>query len=1271
MALKRNKSRQWKLTAAGALAALSATGYFLYSVFAVQGQGALAQAPLNVQVQPAPAFIMAMDDSGSMLWETLNNTRDGVFVWNDSARSFYLNGEPRGYDDGASQRFYYTFPPYGRGNEAIPPIDAFGFARSPDINPGYFDPRVSYPAWRNADGTQYLVIDPESAPLDPRPAGSPSKISGSLNLTRDAESTANNWHFRGRSGMILPAGTRLRGSCNATPGNISHSNYASLPNERRLTQSCALHFSYFPATFFLEDRSTLPAEYGYTAAPVAITNPPGGRPGTLYKYEIKPGNFGSTAQYQQAIQNFANWFSFYRVRRDALIGGATNALVGTNNMRVGWFRIHHQNNVTMHDMGNLSEKQGLIEEIRSQMRASGGTPTRQAVDHLGKQFKRKDAGAPVQLKCQRNAGMLFTDGYINETSNPTPGDLDSAYGPPFADGQPNKMGDIVIPYYYESLRPDLEENAVRVPAACSALPDPPAHLDPEHRHLDCQTNLHMNFYGVTLGTLGEEFGVNYLPGSTQPWRLTPDPYLVPPPWKARQDLHPRAVDELWHATLNTRGEMINARSPAEITSAMRRVLESISAGSSPAGSIALTGARIGAGSLSVEPFYAVENEGTDWYSYLTAYTVEADPLTREVTFTQAWEASNRIPAHGGRNIRFGRGNDIRDFISANIAGFDVLCDSELAGMSRCDENEFGGGAGQLNVTIGQALAYLRGDSSLEVRNGGVLRDRTSRLGDIVNSTPVISAPRDDYGYRALTGFSGATTLATSYGAYLSSKRSGRNVMVYAGANDGMLHGFDGGMGDDGVMNSITGGTERFGFIPQSVLGYMGNLLFPYSEAAGGDQKFQHRYFVDGPITVSDAHYGGDWATVLVGTTGAGGRSVFALDVSDASSRVNPAFSNNDFLWEINSINDSLSNEVRNNIGNVLGRPVIVPVRSGDSVSWKAIFGNGYNSNSGKAVLFIVDIDKGTPSIRMIEANESGAPSGSNGLGNIVVLDRFSGTGQDQPGRDGFADTVYAADQKGALWRFDLGSASNEVTSPLFVTQASSDDPDYRQPILGGLTAASGPGGGVMLYFGTGSFAFVNDPGDESVQSLYGVLDSGSAGTLTVSNLLQQTVVSTDATAGIREVSANAMAAGRMGWYLDLPAGERFVGYPRIESGIIFMPTYAPTELDGCSTAGFNWLFGLNALSGAASLSQVSVGSPLGDSPGEGTGAVALDTGGSAPVRDVEVMTAPRLGSLPAGSDPDDLDDALAAQCSMVIQVAGAPPLYLPRACGRQSWRQLL
>ncbi|MCR6662665.1 MAG: hypothetical protein NVV60_05840 [Luteimonas sp.] len=66
-----------KMLVAAALAVVGTSGYFVYSLFAAQAQsGTLAQAPLNTQVQVPPAFIMAMDDSRSMGYQSVFPTRD-------------------------------------------------------------------------------------------------------------------------------------------------------------------------------------------------------------------------------------------------------------------------------------------------------------------------------------------------------------------------------------------------------------------------------------------------------------------------------------------------------------------------------------------------------------------------------------------------------------------------------------------------------------------------------------------------------------------------------------------------------------------------------------------------------------------------------------------------------------------------------------------------------------------------------------------------------------------------------------------------------------------------------------------------------------------------------------------------------------------------------------------------------------------------------------------------------------------------------------------
>ncbi|VXB45452.1 Pilus assembly protein [Luteimonas sp. 9C] len=1274
-----------KLYAGATALVLAGSAYFLHSVMAVQGQGTLAQQPLNVQAQIPPAFIMAVDDSGSMTFETLLPGQDGQGCWNPTGGFFNANGSPRttagtGGACGYNHLIPYTGHRIDGNRHAIAPILTFGFARSHEYNPSYFNPAETYLPWLNADGTPFgaTATNPQGNASITATRANPRANSPVIDMTEDQENTDTALGFRLLNGMTLPFGTEYyaTGACGNGAGAVggtgaTRNRWVTVGPLAggSVTATCTVGIRYFPATFYLSTSAPAPAGYRATVLNTLLPGVFGGRqlasnacgPGCdMYRYEIRRENYTSTGAYNAAIQNFANWFSFYGNRNRAMIAGMTRSLSDVQNMRVGYFRINSRTNpVAMRNMNLPSEKSLLYTDLLA-LPASGGTPNLFAVDHIGRQFQRTGNGAPIQLACQKNAGMLFTDGYSN---GGTPGaNAVTGLGAPFDPTPSGSLAAIATQYYQTNLRPDFPTGRVPVPTGCSAAnPDP---------RLDCNTNLHMNFYGVTLGATGSIYDPD----------VARDPFVAPfPNWPGHNNDNPTTVDDIWHATINTRGEYINARTPNDITAAMRRVLASVSAGSSPAGSIALTGARIGAGSLSVFPFYEARNNGTDWYSTLTAQSVTTNPNTGVVSFSNAWEASNRMPAVAARSVWYGTGTNAALFNPTNVNSLARLCDNPVPNMSLCSQATLAalGGAGS-TLTLTEAINYLKGDQTLEAERNvnGTLRFRTTRLGDIVNATPVVSAPTDDYGYRALPAPYGA-----SYATYMSSKVTTGNTnlrrpMVYAGANDGMLHGFDG-------RTTTAGGIERFAFIPQTVLGHMGNLLFPYDQAASGDQRFQHRYFVDGPLAVSDAYYGAGadagWRTVLVGSTGAGAKGVFGLNVSGVS-RTSGDFAAADRLWEVSALNTSLTQAQRENIGYVLGRPVIVPVKTGSAtgpVKWHAIFGNGYNSTSGKAVLYMVEIGTGAPQIRMIEAVESGAPAGSNGLGNVVVLDRFTGAADNSltaSGRDGFADTAYAADQKGAVWKFDLRAATPVApTRPLFTSllYTSGAENNTRQPILGGLTAAAGRNGGVMLYFGTGSFSFDGDPVDVTQQSLYAVLDAGTGQpttTITRTNLSAQTITSTSD--GVRSTSSNIPAAGRLGWYIDLPVRERFVGYPRIESGIVFMPTYAPVSALQCSVEGANWLYGLNALTGAAGLSNVTYDSPQGESPGAGTGAISLNTQGTAPVKDVAIFSSPRISPLAAGATPDDLDDALEAQCSMVIQVAGAPPLYLKRPCGRQSWRQI-
>ena len=135
-------SRRFKFLAVS-VALVCAGGYFLSQVLAFQGRGTLAQAPLNVQAQVPPAFVMAVDDSGSMNWESLVASLDGrlSFGGNGTAADprgfFMLNGALRTTTNVTRSDYLEIFPFTGRGEKrnSIPPIPNFGFARSPEIKP--------------------------------------------------------------------------------------------------------------------------------------------------------------------------------------------------------------------------------------------------------------------------------------------------------------------------------------------------------------------------------------------------------------------------------------------------------------------------------------------------------------------------------------------------------------------------------------------------------------------------------------------------------------------------------------------------------------------------------------------------------------------------------------------------------------------------------------------------------------------------------------------------------------------------------------------------------------------------------------------------------------------------------------------------------------------------------------------------------------------------------------------------------------------------------
>lgn len=783
-------------------------------------------------------------------------------------------------------------------------------------------------------------------------------------------------------------------------------------------------------------------------------------------------------------------------------------------------------------------------------------------------------------------------------------------------------------------------------------------------------------------------------------------------------------DPLWYAakygapepTTSPTGEPDNyflVTNPLNLRNQLSRAFDDIASRNLDAGSRTLAGARVGAESFTLQPTFQRERNGKDWAGNLTALSINPNGSVG----APLWNARAQLPLPADRNIvtivdaRDGTSSSGSGVARAPFAVGNLGTDNadQLGKLGITQASITNGHYGSTGYTADQFVSYLRGDQSLELGRGtGTLRNRSSVIGSIINSEPVIAAPRSDVGYGNIhrltsdpmfAGYASNATGSNPGSGYLDLKRT-RPTMVYVGANDGMLHAFNGNTVPCATDPRIScagtnAGREMFAFIPNAVLGNLGQIPLQ-------DARYDHRYYVDGQISVGDVksgsgNTGADWSTILVGSTGGGARSVFALDVSNPSN-----FGDSQVLWERNSSVDS-------DIGHVYGKPLIVPLENGE---WGVLFGNGYGARRSDPSLYILNAMTGAV-IRKITANDgnragpndtacaNAAPDSNacvanaadpyNGLGQITAIDR-SGNGK--------IDVVYGGDLQGNLWKFDLASANENSWgvanngAALFTAQIGTE----RQPITGGMRVAAGPGAGVMVYFGTGRYLFGgpngdnNVPANPTVQSLYAVFDNGTPVTGGRSALQPQTITGETTTVDgmvTRSISrARVIYNGpqtRRGWYLDLqvytqPAGqpafyraigERFIATPRIQSGRVFFTTFTPSE-DSCNPGGDNFVYALDLLSGSGALANVQVlPSQTPACTGADCGGIRIDQGG-APVTSNSVAAinplVPITGAAGTpGACTPGVDCPTFEECQVVVY-PGA--FVLPRPCGRQSWRQL-
>jgi type IV pilus assembly protein PilY1 len=669
-------------------------------------------------------------------------------------------------------------------------------------------------------------------------------------------------------------------------------------------------------------------------------------------------------------------------------------------------------------------------------------------------------------------------------------------------------------------------------------------------------------YGVSFGVTGTLDPATHDPATT-PW---------PSPWAGDA----QKIDDLYHSSVNGHGVFLSAGNPTELVDSLLNIMLDIKNRIGSASSVSVNGDELYKQIDDNTYMFQSSYDTVGWLGDIKSYKV--DSLTGALDLTSSiWTASTVWQAEDWTTYW-----DTRSIVSyAGSAGVPFRIGSlDAAQETLLDPTP---------ATAQLVLDYVRGDGSNEQFNGGTFRNRSSRLGDIVHSSPIY-----------------------------------HNGILYVGANDGMMHAVR--------AEGTTAGSELFSYVPSQVIQNLSLLT---------DPAYVHNYYVDLTVTVEDNVLGAN-STLLVGGLGQGGIGYYALDISNLStynsttqlwqaSAITEATAAGKVLWEFPHAGAAPTAAADiSDIGYSFSKSLIV--RTNDTTHpWVVIFGNGYNSVDGQSVLFILDPATGN----VLRKFELGDNFDLNGDGDFDD----AGEGLSTPSvtdvdGDGKADYVYAGDLAGNMWKIDLTDTSiaswdvafnNGSIAPLFKATGPTG---IDQPITSKPDVMYHPQyHGYLVAFGTGKFLGTSDFLDKTVQTVYGVWDYGddtddteNLGTFdpatrqiselsSPSTLLEQELLVPDFTydpdatvTGDEEIvrvltdntivwaleldstagelpNLSTTASNNAGWYFDLPnSGERVVSRMMIRDGKAIFISFTP-ENSPCTTGGDSILHEVDAADG--------------------------------------------------------------------------------------------
>ena len=861
--------------------------------------------------------------------------------------------------------------------------------------------------------------------------------------------------------------------------------------------------------------------------------------------------------------NFANWYSYYR-KREHVLKAVMGILITDATSRMGLATLWNRNNVgrAIRDMNNAADKDTLLNQVY-RINSSNGTPLRRLLNEVGKYYNTTESpnaailnhneSSPIQPaadggECQQNFTILMSDGFWNG-GNPgvgnEDGDANTAFdGGPHADVWSNTLADVAMRYYETDLDTGLTGNVPTIPG------------------IDDNQEQHMVTYTVAFGLSGT--------GLTAP--VDHDPATPAPPWTQPQANQNTTIDDMIHAAFNGRGEYLNASTPGTLITALSDALGSIEdRTSSSASTVAFD-----TGVLQTDSrLYVAGFDPTQFTGSVEAFTINADGTIGDLD-----ASGNPIVNGNGEPIPQWNAQDAitpttrGDFYTMVVKGADpisgtggtktaigfVNTDAELVAATEITT----GTTPSTTLIPGQAVVdYIRGEKDVATLRtdypsatfpGLDFRERTELLADIVGGSPTVLTDLD-FGYDLLPGSEGST-----YEAFLNAQRTqyqNGNEVVMVGSNGGMVH----------ALSASSGGDEIFSYVPQTLHDKLHRLSEP---------GYTHEFYVNAPGIAADAFVGG-WKKLYVSAMGEGGRGIFALDMTDSTPNTNP------YLWEVNNSNHNVAIDARyNELGFIKHAPSLVRLQNG---RWGVVVGNGYNSQSQRAQLFILDAADGSI-IRVFDTLDNN----SIGMSSPRTLDEDG---------DRIIDTIYVGDLNGNMWKIDVSSPNESAWGFAHGTAANPqpmfsavDGNGKAQAIMAKPSLAFHPDGGFMVLFGTGKFIEPSDvviPNNPVVDTFYGLRDNGSTIPSSRTTLVEQNVSTTPGTGGnARSVSSNPVDyTAKQGWYMDfdLADGERIFTESLVFTEIVVFVTFNPQDTP-CGAGGTSFIMAVDFLNGAATQGAV-------------------------------------------------------------------------------------